>query len=111
MLKKSLMIVLLIMCTNIYCAKPGSADFVTLVHNHKELTIETNNSIIASIEEEMQKQILSDPSTIDGLEKLLSRLKMISKQSSLIDQYITINVVDKQLLAEILTNQWNKKNK
>lgn len=73
------------------CCPLKSPEFVDLVHNHKELTTETMQSVILSIQDEMKELTLTEDEQT-GMNDLILRLQTISKQSIIISDYVDHNM-------------------
>lgn len=88
--------------------KAGKVAFFEVVKSHKELTIETNNSVISSIEDDLTNR---DDLSLDAhkaVQNLLERLRFINKQSEVIYNYVVQDEVDSNLLSELVKNRWTK---
>lgn len=94
------------------CEKNGRVEFVQVVQDHQELSIETLNSVILSIYDDIETMrgegVLTSDMEIEAL-NLIERLRMIQDQSIVISDYTFVNVVDEELLARLLRAQWRDK--
>ena len=86
------------------CCPLRNTEFVDVCNDHKIVTIETCQTLINAIEDEIENR----PEDEVVLRDLINRLQVILKQSVLIDEYVNAVVVDKELLARLLRNKWNK---
>ena len=107
-MKKYLLIINVCILLCLGCEKKGSVEFIDVVQDHKELTTETNDALIASIRDDMQS--LNDPNAIKGAEELIERLDMIKDQSEIICEYVFTTVPDQELLAQLLRLKWKGSN-
>ncbi len=80
-----------------------SPEFVTVVDDHRQLTTETNTTLIQSIQEEINSTSNAEKS--EALEDLKERLEIISKQSEVIDKFVQDNLTPEQL-AVLLSAKW-----
>jgi hypothetical protein len=87
---------------------PGRAVFVDVVQDHRVVTVETIDAVKKSIQDEVDER-WDDLSPDDraAVQDLMDRLDLISKQSELIDEYVT-GTVDDELLSELLRNRWKE---
>lgn len=106
-MNKFLVLVMFLMVPVLGCAKDGRTEFVTVVQDHRELTTETNEALIRSIEDEM-RQVRNDPAAMEALRDLIDRLRMIKRQSDVIDEYVKATLVDEELIAEMIRNRWRR---
>lgn len=90
------------------CVKSGTAEFVTLVQNHRELTLETNQALIKSIIDEVQER-RNDKEAVAALEDLIDRLRVGARQSELIDEYVRSTQVNSDVISEMVRQRWSKK--
>jgi len=91
------------------CEKRGTVEFVQVVQNHEELTVETLDAVIASIQDDMEDMRAAGTLTPDaesGALDLIDRLIMIKDQGGVISDYVFVNTVDNELLARLLRAQW-----
>lgn len=93
------------------CEKVGQVEFVQVVQDHKELTVETLDAVIASIQDDIESMksegVLTPEMEVEAL-NLVERLRMVESQSIVISDYIYVNVVDEELLARLLRARWNE---
>ena len=85
------------------CQKKGQIEFMNVVQDHKELTVETNDALIASVRDDMQG--ITDPDAIKGAEELIERLEMMQEQSKVIYEYV-FTTLDQDLLSRLLKSKW-----
>jgi len=88
------------------CGSLGRADFVEVVNDHKNITVETCISLIASIDDELDGTTDEDRSA--ALIDLRDRLVYMSNSSVAIHSYIHATIVDEQLIAELIRNKWKQ---
>lgn len=86
------------------CQKPYRAEFVRVVLNHRSVTIETVNSLVASIDDRLNEPVTAQQRT--DLENLRDRLFFISSSSSVIERYVLEIKMDETLLQELLRHIW-----
>ena len=86
------------------CCPLKSPDFVEVVQDHRVICVETCDSLIKSIDDELNAGTSADKA--EALIDLRERLVYISNSSVVIDEYVKAEIVDAELLAEILRNKW-----
>ena len=86
------------------CQKQGQIEFMDVVQDHKELTTETANALIASIRDDMQG--IDDSDALKGAEELIERLEMMQDQSEAIFEYVFTAMPDQDLLSRLLKSKW-----
>lgn len=85
----------------------GHDEFVTLCNNHRELSKETNDTLVLTIREEVDTmRATGDLNGIDVLQDLVNRLNMLTDQSALIDEYVNTTFVDSDLVSKMIRNRW-----
>lgn len=107
-MNKKICLTAVLLCCLCGCLKPGRAEFVTMVQNHRELTVETNDALVASINDDLQGEP-SGTTKREALEDLRDRLQASKRQSELIEQYVNETQVDSDLIAEMIRNRWSTK--
>jgi len=92
------------------CNKPGRVEFVQVIQNHRELSVETIDALVASLEDELAELQAEGitPSDEAAAHDLMERLWVIQEQSRVIEQYVNTNIVDEDLLAKLLMVQWRR---
>jgi len=75
------------------------AEFLVLTQDNKEITNETCDSIIASIDDVIN---LKEGEEREDLEKLRDRLSYMKKASGLIDDYAKDSLLDTELFLELI---------
>ena len=106
MIKKCMLLFLLV---SLLGCNQGRTEFVNVIDNHRELVIETNNAVIASIKDDMDAMEKNGTLTIDarkGAEDLISRLEMIESQSIVIRDYVYATAVDEELMSRLAKEKW-----
>lgn len=95
-----------LLCIISSCSKPYKADFIEVVRDHRQITIETLNSVKNTIMDESANAHLNDDQQ-KGVKTLLDRLDFIIDGSIVIDKYVN-STIDQNTLAELIRNQWDK---
>lgn len=93
-------------------SKKGMVEFVDVVHDHRVLTNDTAGALILSIHDELEcKRILGTISVgeEEALLDLIERLEYMCRQGDVIEDYVSANYVDDELLARLLRNKWKGK--
>jgi len=106
MFKKLLLIPVLLMAVG--CQKPGQADFVTVCHDHQEISVETCNALSRAVAQDLADRKAKGslkPKEEQVLIDLIARLNCIRDQSIAIDHYVSTNVVSAEILDEIIKNK------
>lgn len=89
----------------------GRMEFVQVVQDHKELTVETLDAVIASIQddiEEMRSEGVLTPEMETEALNLVERLRMVESQSVVISDYVHTYIVDEELMARLLRARWTE---
>ena len=100
---KNLACILLLL--SVGCTSIGKVEFMDVVQDHRELTIETNGALIASIRDDIETRGL-DGDALKGAEELIERLEMIERQSDVILDYVFTEWPDQELLGRLLKSKW-----
>lgn len=90
------------------CNKNGQVEFIDLTLDHKNLTTETNSAVIASIEDDLRSRPDLSPEDIKSVQGLINRLKLITKQSEVIYQYLSVNEVNNEIMSQLIQNRSKK---
>ena len=93
------------------CGKPGQVEFVQVVQDHSRLTQVTNDAVIATIQDELNDAIANgdvNESDKKSIEDLITRLKLVSQQADVINQYVNATEVDEEMLSKLLRSRWTQ---
>jgi len=93
------------------CAKSGQMEYIQVVHDHKLLTNETMDAVIASIQDDIKNMKDAGVLTPDmevSAQQLIDRLIMIKLQSTAISNWVDATIVDEKILAQLVRAKWNK---
>ena len=82
-----------------------SSEFVQVIQNHRVVTVDTCDSIIKSIDDELKSTLLSEEDRV-GLSNLRKRLSYMKKSSTVIERYI-LNEGDEDLIRQLLKDAWH----
>ena len=107
-LSKLILLVSLFMCG---CGKPGQVEFIQVVQDHSRLTQMTNDAVIATIQDELNDAIANgniNESDKKSIEDLITRLKLVSQQADVINQYVNTTEVDDEMLSKLLRSRWTQ---
>ena len=107
-LSKLILLVSLFMCG---CGKPGQVEFIQVVQDHSRLTQMTNDAVIATIQDELNDAIANgniNESDKKSIEDLITRLKLVSQQADVINQYVSTTEVDDEMLSKLLRSRWTQ---
>lgn len=80
-----------------------NATFIQTVHDHRILTVETNEAVLSALSDECAT--VTDADALEGCKDLSERLRVISYQSIAIDKYI-INELTEEELAMFIRSKW-----
>jgi len=80
-----------------------NTEFISVVKDHRIMTIETNDAIISTLEDECKFE--TDSIKLEVCNDLIERLRIISRQSVAIEKYIMHEVTEKDL-ALYLRSKW-----
>jgi len=100
------------LCFLVGCGSTGKLEFVQVVQDHRELTAETNAAVIATIQDEIAELEAQGALTDDareGIEDLIARLRMVTTQAEVIEDYVNANDVDEDLLSRLLRARWQER--
>lgn len=81
-----------------------SPDFIQVVQDHRSVTVETTDSVIKSIDDEMSNPLLTEEDKI-ALSNLRKRLVYMKESSKAIERYI-LNEGDEDLIRQLLRGSW-----
>ena len=93
------------------CGKHGQVEFVQVVQDHSRLTQVTNDAVIATIQDELNDAIANgdvNESDKKSIEDLITRLKLVSQQADVINQYVNATEVDEEMLSKLLRSRWTQ---
>ena len=111
MIRRILCMALLSLVLLTGCEKAGRAEFVNVVQDHKQLTVETLEAVVASIQDDIEEMrsegTLTSEMEVEAL-NLVERLRMIEDQSEVISDYVHMHIVDEILMARLLRARWTE---
>jgi len=89
----------------------GKLEFIQVVQSHRELTVQTNTAVIASIRDEMielESNGLLSKEDRDSMDFLMENLQFQMIQSIIIEEYVNSNEMNRELLSKLLRSKWNE---
>ncbi len=111
-MNKCLLLLLFLSVILCGCGNASSKlEFVQVVQDHKSLTIETNDAVIATIRSELdayREQGVLSADMESSANDLIARLEMCKYQSKVISDYVNANEIDQELLARLLRARWKE---
>ncbi len=93
------------------CAKNGSVEYTQVVHDHKVLTNETLDAVVASIQDDVENIRAAGkltPEIETSAQQLIDRLIIIKMQSTAISNYVDAVVVNEEILSQLVRAKWNQ---
>lgn len=82
-----------------------SPHFANAVKQHREDTLAVNQSLVATFQEEMDKDDRSEAK--EAYQEIINNLNAISYQSQIIERYIWENLTEDELIL-VLRTRWRK---
>jgi hypothetical protein len=93
------------------CAKNGSVEYIQVVHDHKVLTNETLDAVVASIQDDVANIRSAGkltPEIETSAQQLIDRLIVIKMQSTVMSNYVDTIIVDEELLSQLVRARWDE---
>lgn len=86
---------------------PNKALFVQVVSDHRSVTVETVDSLLVSIESDLQeRQGVMSETDVQSVNNLIDRLKFMKQGSIVMEKYV-MNQADAETLANVIHNKLN----
>jgi len=93
------------------CALKTHPAFYDVVKSHRQLLIETNDAVIASIKVELnESRDRLTPEQIQSIGNLIERLEFLKSQGIVIEHYVKSEYLDEDLISEMIRYRWNQGN-
>ena len=103
-------IIALLSCVFLFgCANKVNPAFYDVVISHNQLTTETNNAIIKSIQEDLSTNNYNQEQE-SSARNLIERLDFIIKQSEVMSDYIK-NQSDSDTISKLIQLRWHNQEK